>query len=137
MYIVSLNENVSTCNVFSEVYATRNVKVFKRTGSWNDWMKITSCRYERNKIVFYVKAPKEGFYELPVQYHDHWRVSINDTTRSYVRGKYGLIGVRLPKGEMKVSLKFIQTPIEKLSRDVSFLTLLIICLQVILPKLFI
>ncbi len=78
---------------------------------------INNLRVMTNGLTFQSVNKKEDYAIVPYNYSQHWKLSVNGAPAEIMRANYFWLAIRLPKGDNRVSLSYVN-PLQTLASSI-------------------
>ncbi|MEC2065590.1 YfhO family protein [Bacillus inaquosorum] len=106
-----------------------NYQTLKSAALQNKTDKADNLKWDKNKLTFAYRLPKNQYIMLPIPYEKGWELKINGKPQTIEKADYAFIGFRAQKGDNDIELAYYP-PYFKISALISLVSLLLAVLYI-------
>ncbi|MCY8790671.1 YfhO family protein [Bacillus inaquosorum] len=106
-----------------------NYQTLKSAALQNKTDKADNLKWDKNKLTFAYRLPKNQYIMLPIPYEKGWELKINGKPQTIEKADYAFIGFRAQKGDNHIELAYYP-PYFKISALISLVSLLLAVLYI-------
>ncbi|MCY8451254.1 YfhO family protein, partial [Bacillus spizizenii] len=106
-----------------------NYQTLKSAVLQNKTDKEDNLKWDKNKLTFAYRLPKNQYIMLPIPYEKGWELKINGKTQTIEKADYAFIAFKAQKGDNHIELAYYP-PYFKISALISLVSLLLAVLYI-------